>query len=560
VITGRALLLRRVRIGLALCTVSVVLFAIADAFFNPELLLQLWTLKAFQASLIATAFFVLQRPQSLTHIRLMTLAVAVCFQVVSVIAALIGRDPATTPLVLIILSMGTATLIPWGALPQVVLSITGTLALVETLVQVGGNSSLIYNAAAAAVAFCASIAVAADAQRHRRLLDQREELLRESEQRFRGAFEHAALGMAIVGTDGRYLRVNSTLCNLVGYSEEQLLATSVQAITHPADRAADRDLVAQQLAGVMSWFHVEKRYLHRDGRVVWADVSSSLVRHTNGEPLYGVGLIQDITARKEAESALQRAKEIAEEANRAKSTFLANMSHEIRTPMNGIIGMTDLALETTLTDEQREFLSTVRNCAGSLLTIINDILDFSKVEAGKIHVESSPFEIAATVDDIMRLMIPGANDKGLALTASIDASVPARLMGDAGRLRQVLLNLVGNAIKFTPTGCVWIEVGRDAARDGTVQLHVRVADTGIGIAPEKQTLIFAPFEQADTSSTRPHSGTGLGLAISKMLIEHMNGRMWVESNLGGGSVFHFTVPLTLADEAVDAGDHSSAAA
>jgi PAS domain S-box-containing protein len=539
-----------VRIGLGLALVAQLVFAIADFFLNPTLLHQLWSLKALQMVTIGLALVGLQQPLSLPTIRAIALGFVILLQILSLLASIIGRDPATTPLVLIILAMVTATLIPWGSTPQIVICLTGTLTMVWTFLAVDADPALLYNGAAACVAFLASIAVAADAQQHRVMLKVREDRMRESEERFRGAFEHAALGMALVAPDGRYLKVNPTLCTMVGYGEEELLATNVTAITHADDVSKDLELSAQLLAGVINWFNLEKRYVHRDGHLVWVNVSASLVRDSSGEPLYGVGLIQDITARKEAETALQRAKEVAEEANQAKSTFLANMSHEIRTPMNGIIGMTDLALETNLTEEQREFLTTVRNCAGSLLTIINDILDFSKIEAGKVRVESMPFEVAATVDDIVRLMIPSATEKGLALTAVVAPGIPQRLLGDAGRLRQVLLNLVGNAIKFTPVGCVWIEVGRDAVPGDRIQLHVRVADTGIGIPPEKQAMIFAPFEQADNSSTRSHSGTGLGLAISKMLIEHMGGQMWVESAPGRGSVFHFTVPLVAAEAAV----------
>jgi signal transduction histidine kinase/HPt (histidine-containing phosphotransfer) domain-containing protein len=260
-----------------------------------------------------------------------------------------------------------------------------------------------------------------------------------------------------------------------------------------------------------------------------------------------VGTLADVTAEAGAEAAMADARDEANEASRLKSDFLANMSHEIRTPMNGVIGMTDLLLETQLDEVQRDYAQTVRNSGEALLTIINDILDFSKVEAGKLEVEEIDFGVSTIVDDVVRLLAGPAHAKDLTLEADIDPSIPAVVTGDPGRVRQVLTNLIGNAIKFTASGDIVVRARATHAGGGESVVRFEVSDTGAGIAADKLALIFQPFVQADSSTSRRYGGTGLGLAICGQLVALMRGECGVSSELGIGSTFWFTIRVPVAD-------------
>ncbi|RUL88981.1 PAS domain S-box protein [Tautonia sociabilis] len=496
------------------------------------------------------------------------------------------------------------------------------------------------------------------------------EALREGEERFRGAFEAAAIGMALVAPDGRFLRVNRSLCQIVGYCESELLTKKFQDITHPDDLDDDLSLVGRLLAGAISSYQMEKRYIRSDGRIVWIRLSVSLVRNSVGDPVHFVSQIEDITPRKQAESErerffqlsrdllcvagtdgyfkllnpaweltlgfsneqllsvpfydfvhpddldrtraeaakltegkqsinfgnryrcrdgsyrdllwnavidpeqgliyavahditevkqaelereatiaeLARARDEALAATRAKDDFLANMSHEIRTPMSGVLGMAELLLDTPLDGVQRGYASAIRSSGEALLTVINDILDLSKIEAGKLTLEATPFAFRALMEEVSVLLAPKASQKGIRLSSHVGPGVPPWLVGDPVRIRQVLTNLVGNAVKFTDRGSVMLEARLAGRSPGRARVRVSVTDTGIGIPVADQKRIFESFTQVHSGRDRTHGGTGLGLSICQRLISLMGCVISVESEPSAGSRFWFELELDVAEE------------
>ena len=393
------------------------------------------------------------------------------------------------------------------------------------------------------------------------------------------AMEAAANGVAITDREGLILWVNPAFRQLTGYDRDEAVGQNPRVLKsgrHPPEFY--RQLWETILRGE-PW-HGQLVNRRKDGTLYTEEMTITPV-HAQGKAItHFVAIKEDVTARKRAEEELHQAKVAAEAANVAKSQFLDNMSHELRTPMNAVIGMTDLALSETLSPAVRDCLLTARESADSLLDLLNQILDFSRIEAGKMECESVAFDLHAVLREALKSLAISAHEKGLELICHVPSNVPAQLVGDPLRLRQILVNLVGNAIKFTERGEVLVSVcvveGLSIANKGSeirdwglenaeppasfdsvhripnpqslipsVTLKFTVSDTGIGISPQDQETIFAPFRQADASTTRRYGGSGLGLAIAHSLVEHMGGRLWVCSKPGEGSEFHFTLRLAL---------------
>ena len=358
------------------------------------------------------------------------------------------------------------------------------------------------------------------------------------------------VAIIVLDPESKLQMCNPAFESLFRYKESDIVGRSIEEILGSDEREDELKKIVQRMSE-RNEIHLTTQRKRSDRSVV--DVELYAVPLVADDRIAGfLGMYQDITERVRAEQALYRAKEAAEAASRAKSEFLANMSHEIRTPMNGIIGMTELALDTELSPEQREYLGMVQASAQSLLGVLNDILDFSKIEAGKLDLEPTDFALRQSLSETMNTLGFRARQKGLELSWRVAEDVPDELVGDFGRLRQVVVNLVGNALKFTETGEVRVEVERADAASGeetaTAVLQFRVRDTGIGIPREKQALIFEPFTQADSSTTRKYGGTGLGLGISARLVEMMGGKIWVESEPGRGSTFHFSAQFGMSVE------------
>ncbi|MEO6002016.1 MAG: ATP-binding protein [Opitutus sp.] len=375
--------------------------------------------------------------------------------------------------------------------------------------------------------------------------------------RYASIVKNAVEGIFQSTPDGQYFFVNPALARLYGYSSPVELLQSVTDISQsvyvdPSVRVRFKQLMADH--GEVRGLEYQVR--RKDGEIIWISEHARAVTEDDGSVLYYEGFIQDITQRKRTEAELRAAKEAAEAANIAKGQFLAVMSHEIRTPMNGVIGMASLLDDTPLTAEQKDFVATIRQSGDALLTIINEILDFSKIESGRLELETEAFILRDCLEGALNLLAPSAAAKGLTLTHRVDSAVPTMVSGDESRLRQVLVNLIGNAVKFTGKGTVTVTVDR-AVTEASVQslnrqeispkgsaplrLLFAIQDTGIGIAPEGIGRLFEPFTQVDASTTRRYGGTGLGLAVSKRLVNLMHGDLTVESVLGVGSIFRFSV-------------------
>ncbi len=370
--------------------------------------------------------------------------------------------------------------------------------------------------------------------------------LREREALYSSLVENLPLNVIRKDIAGRFEFVNQAFCKLLGWPMDEIVGKTDHDL-FPAALADKYRHDDKCIIETRQPFETIEEHKTLDGRTLAVQVLKTPLYDAHGNVVGTQGIFWDVTDRKHAEEAMQKAKLAAEASNRAKSEFLANMSHEIRTPLNGILGMSELVLDTSLTAEQREYLTMLLESGESLLTVINDILDFSKIEAGKLDLETAAFDLRESLGDAVKSLAIRAHIKGLELACQIDVDAPHGVVGDSARLRQIIVNLVGNAVKFTDQGEVVLRVRPGRVEDRRREVVFMVSDTGVGIPKDKRDSIFEAFEQADASTTRRFGGTGLGLAITRNIVELMDGRIWVQSELGGGSQFHFTAWFEQAD-------------
>ncbi|MDF2446598.1 MAG: hypothetical protein K0S46_1834 [Moraxellaceae bacterium] len=375
-----------------------------------------------------------------------------------------------------------------------------------------------------------------------RLFEQSQKIL-QSEAQYRRVMNSVREVIFQSDLQGRLTFLNPAWEELTGFNVRESLGRTGASFVHPEDQERALAALLPFLRQVHSSTELECRAIARDGKVLWVQLWATFLYDESGLPNGVSGTINDITTRKEAESALIAAKDAAESATQAKSQFLATMSHEIRTPMNGVLGMAQLLQETELSPEQRDYVRTLYQSGQALLTIINDILDFSKIEAGKLSIEAVPFDLGVLVDEACDLLLPQIQEKKLELVQRFAPDCPRLVQGDVGRIRQILLNFLSNAVKFTPQGHVLVEVSAESVIADEAVVRIAVSDTGIGIAREKQARLFEQFTQADPSTTRRFGGTGLGLAICKALAGLMGGHVGLESDGAGGSTFYVVLPL-----------------
>jgi PAS domain S-box-containing protein len=380
-----------------------------------------------------------------------------------------------------------------------------------------------------------------------------EAALKKSENNFRTIFTNAAVGIDVVDEKGNFLQVNKALANMFGYTIEELKKLDVNKVTYPNDQQKTKENLKSLFGGKNNFYRTQKRYVRINGEVFWADISVTNYEDVESKQKLAIGTITDITESKLLQEELSQSREVAIEANKAKSEFLANMSHEIRTPLNAVIGFTEL-LESIVEDKrQRSYLQSIKAGGKNLLLLINDILDLSKIEAGRLEFNYEAINPYVLIDEVKQIFTIKIAEKDIDFIVTVDDDIPKCLILDEVRIRQVLFNLIGNAVKFTETGFVKFSVhklGVDPAT-GRVNLQFEVEDTGIGIPISQQEKIFDAFQQQSGQNTRKYGGTGLGLSISKRLVEMMSGQIWLKSQPGKGSIFSFTLTNIAIGAAVD---------
>ena len=556
--TDREALSARARVGLWLVVVAIAAFTLADLKLVQHDLPSMLLVRVVQLALIGVASLALRVRMSERLRTASVVAFVSGLYVTSAIAGSLRGGTTTQPITDLAIAFATATTLPWGPWPQLVSVTVAVLAIALGDHAVHGTlaGASPHMAVGLGVAFLVSVYIAHQLERYRRERDAAEAAVRRNEERFRSLIEHGSDVITILDAEGVIRYESPSVERLLDHRAEELLGEKASRYVHPDDLQPVAAAFGRALDGHAA--SVECRIPRRDGS--WCDVEAVFTNLLDHPAVGGIVVNwRDIGERTRAEEEraryvheLARARDQALASTRAKSMFLANMSHEVRTPMNVIIGMTDMVLDTELASEQRANLERVRAAAIGLLAIINDILDASKIEAGKMTVEAVDMDLRRTIEEAAGLLVPAATAKGLSLTCMIAPDVPAQLMGDPVRVRQTLVNLVGNAVKFTDAGAITVEARVLRRASSHVVVRVSVTDTGIGVPPERQAGLFESFAQGDDSTTRVYGGTGLGLAICRQLVTLMGGHMGVESQPGRGSTFWFELTMKCRTTGADA--------
>jgi PAS domain S-box-containing protein len=546
-----ALLYARARMGLWVVLVAIGAFAIVDGRLAGEALHETRIVRLVQFVVIAASAYGLRVPmRRRTRIANLIGFVTILY-VTSAIAGSLRGDATSQPITDLAVAFATATTIPWGPWPQLatVCVALGAIALDWRLVHGTFAEVSPHVAAGIGMSFLVSVYIAHQLEWYRRERDAADAALRRSEERFRSLIERGRDVITICDAAGIVLYDSPSITRLTGHGAAERVGRDAAVYLHPDDLPLVAAALAESHGGHAPT--VECRVARRNGS--WCDVEA-VITNLLDDPAVG-GIVvnwRDIGERKRAEAdraryveALAWARDQALASTRAKSMFLANMSHEIRTPMNIIVGMTEMVLDGSLTPAQRTDLTRVHDSAVGLLAIINDILDASKIEAGKMAIERVEMDLRRTLEEAVALLAPAAAAKQLALEWRVAPDVPGRLKGDPVRLRQALVNLVANAVKFTESGSVRVEATVAQRTVSSTSVRIAVVDTGIGIAPERQAAIFESFEQASEITHRTYGGTGLGLSICRDLVALMGGRMGLESAPGHGSAFWIELPMDI---------------
>lgn len=530
-----ATLKRRLEASAAIALVSVGGFGLVDyAWGDPSPLLSL--VRGAQAALAVATWLFARRVRTWKAVADGALLFILYLTATAVVTALVRRDAQSLPVLVTMIALITATFASWGMWRQLLLSAAAFVALLTNLVTLGALTTAVpYPMLPIIVALGVSVWVAAETDRHARRRHEAEAALRDSEARFRTLAERAPVPIWTSDADGRLVFMNPAWHALV--SQAASADRAFWRAVHPGDR--DRLLAdARRALADRAALDAECRLLAPDGSTRWLVIRGVPRFAPSGRYDGHIGTAVDVTESKAEARHLAAAHAAAVEAERLKASFLATMSHEIRTPMHGIFGMTELALETDNEAERREFIRRARSCARTLMTLLDEILDLSRIEAGRLELAREPVDLAEVLQNAVDTVAMAAEAKGLPITVHVASETPVTMWGDGNRLRQILTNLLANAVKFTEAG----EIELRAFRDGE-HLAFAVRDTGVGIPPDAVARIFEPFTQADTSIERRFGGTGLGLAICHRLVTAMGGRIGVHSTVGVGTTFEVRVPV-----------------